>query len=213
MGETVKCIKDLLHPFLANHQLVLACEGVTEDCAVFELNVLEAKADDGCFAGSDFFQGGLIESQLAIVNGWEGDGKDVRRREPIGDHIVFSTDVTHVGEKLADERQVASLTRRMLGSTGEGEGERLMISEHGELVALNVVAKVFYCEEGGQQLTINRVVLLLSIGKLSRKEGHRVPDTIEKRSKASTKMLLAPGPIHIFTFVSYAPALVFSKCL
>ena len=87
---------------------------------------------------------------MVIVNGGEGDGRDVRTRELIGNHIVFSTDVAHICGKLADERQVASLTWRTLGSTGEGEGERLMISEDSKLAALNVAVKVFYCKEDGQ---------------------------------------------------------------
>ena len=96
----------------------------------FELNAPEAKAGDECFVGGDFFRGGLVESQLAIVDGRKGDGRDVGPRECIGDKVVFSNDVTHVCRKLTDERQVASQTRRMLSSTGESEGERLMISEN-----------------------------------------------------------------------------------
>ena len=63
MGETMNGIEDLLRP-IGNHQSVLACGDVTEDCAVTELNVLEAKAGDECFVDSDFFQGGLVKSQL-----------------------------------------------------------------------------------------------------------------------------------------------------
>ena len=74
----------------------------------------------------------------------------------------------------------------MLGSTGEAEGERLMISECSELAALIVVTKRFYCEEDGQQFTIKSAVLLLSVGEFTRKEGHRAPDTINKLLKLAT---------------------------
>ena len=39
-----------------------------------------------------------------------------------------------------------------------------MISEDGKLKPLDVVAKVFYCEEDGQKLTIKGTVLPLGIG-------------------------------------------------
>ena len=69
---------------------MLACGDVAKDCAVTELNVLEVKAGVQCFVRSDFFQGGLVESQLVIVNGGEGDKGDIWPRECIGDHIFFS---------------------------------------------------------------------------------------------------------------------------
>ena len=86
MRETMNGINDLLHQFLGNHRSVLDCGDVTEDCAVTELNVLEVKAGDGCFAGSDYFRRGLVKSQLFIVNGGEGDDRDVGPGECIGDH-------------------------------------------------------------------------------------------------------------------------------
>ena len=46
--------------------------------------------------------------------------------------------------------------------TLDGAGEGLMISEYGELVAFDMVAKVFYSEEDGQQLAVKSVVLPLS---------------------------------------------------
>ena len=61
-----------------------------------------------------------------------------------------------------------------------------MISEDGERKALNVVAKVLYCEEDGQKLTIESAVLPLSIGKLPGEECHWAPDTIEKLLKLTT---------------------------
>ena len=76
----------------------------------------------------------------------------------------------HVGGERTDERQVVSLIRRMLGSTGECKSESLMISEDGELATLNVVVKVFYHEEDGQQCTLKCAVLLLSVGELPGKE-------------------------------------------
>ena len=85
-----------------------------------------------CFVGGDFFRGGLIASQLVIVDGGYGDHRDVGQGEHVSNHIIFSADVTHIGRELANERQV-SLTRRTLGGTGEGESERLMIGEDGEL--------------------------------------------------------------------------------
>ena len=183
MGETTYSIKDLLLPFLGNHRSAFVSGDVAKDCAVTELNVLEAKVGDGCFVGGDFFRGSLVESQLAIVDGGEGDSRDVGPRERAGDHIVFSADVTHVCGKLADERQVASLTRRTLGSTGEGESEGLMISEDSELAALDVVAKVFYREEDGQQFAIESAVLLSQSWRVSGKRrpqgsvpaGHQLP--------------------------------------
>ena len=57
--------------------------------------------------------------------------------------------MSHVGGKLTDEGHVTSLTGRSLGGTGKGKGEGLMVSEDGELAALDVVAKVFHCEEDG----------------------------------------------------------------
>ena len=102
-------IKDLLGPFLGNHRWVFACGEVTEECAVAELDVPEVKAGDECFVGSDLFRCSLVKSQLVIVNGREGDGRDVGPGECISDYIVFSTDVTHVCGKLADERQVSPL--------------------------------------------------------------------------------------------------------
>ena len=114
-----------------------------------------------------------------IVNGGYGDGRDVRPRDCVRDHIVFSAYVTYIGGKLANEKQVASLTRKTLSGTGEGKSERLMISEDGELVTLNVVVKVFYREEDCQQFTIKYAVLLLGIGEFLGKESHRVPDAIK----------------------------------
>ena len=55
MGETMYGIKDLLCSFLGNHRSVFACGDVAGNCAVTELNVLEAKAGDGCFVSGDFF--------------------------------------------------------------------------------------------------------------------------------------------------------------
>ena len=57
--------------------------------------------------------------------------------------------MSHVGGKLTDEGHVTSLTGRSLGGTGKGKGEGLMVSEDGELAALDVVAKVFHCEQDG----------------------------------------------------------------
>ena len=65
-----------------------------------------------------------------------------------------------------------------------------MISEDGKLKALNVVAKVFYCEEDGQKLAIKSAVLPLGIGKLPGEESHRTPDTIEKLLKLTTNCLV-----------------------
>ena len=67
MGEAKDGIKDLRHPFLGNHRLMFTCGFVAEDCTLAELDVLKVKAGDGCFVGGDFFQGGLIRSQLMIV--------------------------------------------------------------------------------------------------------------------------------------------------
>ena len=61
-----------------------------------------------------------------------------------------------------------------------------MISEDGKRKALNVVAKVLYCEEDGQKLTIESAVLPLGIGKLPGEECHWAPDTIEKLLKLTT---------------------------
>ena len=108
-----------------------------------QLNVLEPKAGDGCFVGGDFFRGSLVENQLAIVDGGEGESRDIGSRECVSNYIVFSADVMHVCGKLADERQVASLTGRLLSRTGDSKSEGLMISKDSELAALNVVAKVF----------------------------------------------------------------------
>ena len=121
VGETNYGIKNLFRALLGNNLSVFTCGDVATDCAVTEVNVLEAKAGDGCFVGGDFFQGSLVESQLVIVDGGEEDGKDVRPRELVSNYIVFSTDVMHVCQKLADEGQVVFLTRRMLSNTGEDE--------------------------------------------------------------------------------------------
>ena len=56
---------------------------VVEDSPVAELNILEAKEGDGCFVSSDFFQGSVVKSQLVIVDGGEGDCRDIRPRELI----------------------------------------------------------------------------------------------------------------------------------
>ena len=77
------------------------------------------------------------------------DGRDVGPRERVGYHVVFSADMSHVGGKLADEEHVASLTGQTLEGAGEGEGEGLMVIEYGELVAFDMVAKVFYSEKDG----------------------------------------------------------------
>ena len=114
------------------------------------------------------------------------DGRDVGPRERVGYHVVFSADMSHVGGKFADERHVASLTGRTLDGASEGKGEGLMVSEYGELVAFDMVAKVFYSEEDGQQHTVKSAVLPLSIGELPGEESHRTPDTIEKLLKLTT---------------------------
>ena len=106
MGETNYAIKDLLRQFLGNHQLVFSCGDVAKDHAVTELNVFEVKAGGGCFVGGDFFQGSLVESHLAIVDGAEGDSTDVGLRELVGDYF-FSADVMHVCGKLADDGQLS----------------------------------------------------------------------------------------------------------
>ena len=61
-----------------------------------------------------------------------------------------------------------------------------MVSEDGKRKTLNVVAKVFYCEEDGQKLPIKRAVIPLSIGKLPGEESHRAPNTLEKLLKLPT---------------------------
>ena len=75
---------------------------------------------------------------------------------------------------------------RTLDGAGEGKGEGLMVSEYGELVAFDMVAKVFYSEEDGQQLAVKSAVLPLSIGDLPGEESHRAPDAIEKLLKLTT---------------------------
>ena len=112
------------------------------------------------------------------------DGRDVGPRERVGYHVVFSADMSHVSGKLADEGHVASLTGRTLDCAGKGGG--LMVSEYGELMAFDMVAKVFYSEEDGQQLAVKSAVLPLSIGELPGEENHRAPDTIEKLLKLTT---------------------------
>ena len=41
----------------------------------------------------NFLRDGLVNGQLAKVNGKEGDGGDAGSGECISDHIVFSTDM------------------------------------------------------------------------------------------------------------------------
>ena len=94
-----------------------------------------------------------------IVDGVERDSRNVAPRELVGNYIVFSADVMHVGGKLADEGQVASLTRKTLSNTGEGKSEGLMISEDIELAALNVAVKVLDHKEDGQLFAIQSPVL------------------------------------------------------
>ena len=70
-----------------------------------------------------------------------------------------------------------------------------MVSEDGKRKTLNVVAKVFYCEEDGQKLPIKRAVLPLSIGKLPGEESHRASRSCSScpptaLSEASTVMLV-----------------------
>ena len=55
IGETNYGVKDLFLPFLGIHRSVFTCGDVAKNCAVSELNVLEAKAGDGGFVGSDSF--------------------------------------------------------------------------------------------------------------------------------------------------------------
>ena len=45
-----------------------------------------------------------------------------------------------------------------------------MVSKDGELVAFDVVARVFYCEEDGQELAVESTVLSLGISELPREE-------------------------------------------
>ena len=84
----------------------------------------------------------------------------------------------------ADEGHVASLTGRTLDGAGEGGG--LMVSEHGKLVAFDMVEKVFYSEEDGQQLAVKSAVLPLGIGELPGEESHRAPDAAEELLKLTT---------------------------
>ena len=112
------------------------------------------------------------------------DGRDVGPRERIGYHVVFSAGMSHVGGKHADEGHVASLTGQALD--GAGEGEEFMVSQYGELVAFDMVTKVFYCEEDGQQLAVKSTVLPHSIGELPGEESHREPDAAEKLLKLTT---------------------------
>ena len=105
------------------------------------------------------------------------DGRDVGPREHVGYHVVLSADMSHVGGKLADEGHVASLTGRTLDGAGEGEGEGLMVSEYGELVAFDMVAKVFYSEEDGQQLGSKALYFLSALESFLEKKatGHQMP--------------------------------------
>ena len=112
---------------------------------------------------------------MAIVDGGEGDNRDVRTREHLSDFIVFSAELAHVCGKLADERPVVSLMRKRLSSTGECKSERLMIIEDSEQVSLIVVTKVFYCEEDGQQFAIKSSKLLLSVGEFPGKKARVHP--------------------------------------
>ena len=61
-----------------------------------------------------------------------------------------------------------------------------MIRENGKRKALNVVTKVFYCEEHGQKLAVESAVLPLGIGKLPGEESHWAPGTIKKLLKLTT---------------------------
>ncbi len=116
------------------------------------------------------------------------DGRDLAPRKHVGHHVVFSADMSHIGGKIADEGHVAGLTGRMLDSAVEGEGEGLMVNKYGELVAFDMVAKVFYSKEDGQQLAVKSAVLPLSIGELPGEESHRVQDAAEKLLKLTTNL-------------------------
>ena len=71
---------------------------------------------------------------------------------------------------------------------------RGLISEDGALAAVNVVVKMFYREDDGQQFAIESAILLLSVGEFPAKEGDRVPDNIEKLFKLATNCPV--GGIH-----------------
>ena len=61
-----------------------------------------------------------------------------------------------------------------------------MVSEYGELVAFDMVEKVFYSKKDGQQVTVKSAVLPLSIGELPGEESRRAPDAAEKLLKLTT---------------------------
>ena len=112
------------------------------------------------------------------------DGRDIGPRERVSHHVVFSADMLHVDGKLSDEVHVVSLTGWTLDGTGKSEW--LMVSEYGELVTFDMVAKVLYSKEDGQQLRVKSAVLPLSIGELLGEESHRTPDATEKLLKLTT---------------------------
>ena len=109
MGKAVNGIEDPPCPLPRNHWTRFTHGDIAEDCAADKLDIVEAEASNGGFVGSDFLRDGLVSGQLAKVNGRKRDSRDAGSGECISDHIVFSTDMKHIGGKLTDKRQVTCL--------------------------------------------------------------------------------------------------------
>jgi hypothetical protein len=64
-------------------------------------------------------------------------------RECVGDHVVLSRDVSHVGGELGDDVQVVELPRgAVIPFLLEGIGERFMVREYGEMTCFQHVTEV-----------------------------------------------------------------------
>ena len=88
--------------------------------------------------------------------------------------------MVHVSGKLTGEGHVMSLIGQLHSSTGEGKGEWFMVSKNCELVAFDVVEKVFYSQEDGQQLAVKNTVFPFGVSELPREESYWTPEATQK---------------------------------
>ncbi len=144
-----------------HHRALAASGGVTQKfiASRADQDVLETQVGDGRAVGVDLRVCLLCLRHLLKIEPVL-DSIDDGTRQGVGHGVVLAGDVLQVGGVLRDEAEVALLPLGPgVGDTPESKSERLLVSEHGEVPALEVVAEVLDGKIHSQELPIKGTVL------------------------------------------------------
>ncbi len=176
--EVVDSVKHFAAPGHWHHRVLAASGDVTQEFASCRAHwdVLEAQGGDGRAVGVDLRVCLLGLRHLLKVESIL-DGTDDCTRERVCHWVVLAGDVLQVGGVLRDEAEVALLTLRPgVGNAAESEHEGLLVGEHSEVPALEVVAELLDDEVDRQKLAVKGAVLDLRRADLLAEESKRLPD-------------------------------------